>query len=1104
MEGLIRWFSRNHVAANLLMAVIIIGGLAAWMGQKKEIFPETSIDAVNIRIPYPNGTPEEVEKGVVVPVEEAVADVDGIKRMTSVSAENYGVVTIEAATGYKLRDVMDDLKTRIDAIDNFAENAERPELEEILIRKEVMSVTVTADTDEAGLRHLAERVRDDLLVYEPPPPKGPMEKLKNLMSGPASITQVELAGVRPYEISIEVSEATLRSYGLTFDQVAEAVRRSSVDLPGGSVRGEGGEILIRATGRRYTAREFEGIPLLTKADGSQLFVGDVATVIDGFEEVDLRTRINRKTAVVVKVFRVGDEDTLRVSQMVNDYVRQASKSLPPGVHLEIWNDQSLFLKGRMDLLRRNATLGFALVLLVLTLFLRPSLAIFVAIGIPASFAGGMILMPWLGVSINMISLFAFIMVLGIVVDDALVTGENVYSRIQAGEHPREASWKGTHEVGTVVVFGVLTTMAAFSPMLTLSGVSGKIWPNIPLVVLPVLLFSLIQCKLVLPAHLALLSPQKPDSERGPVGRFLGGIDSGLKRFISGVYQPVLRLAVDFRYATIAFFVAILVLTVAMVKAGILKTEFFPQVEADILSAKLTMPRGASFADTVHAVDLLEKGGRQLGLETKDNDGNPIIRHMLATAGSQPFQTSFNPEIPTASNLGEVTVELQPASKRKAKADELAARWREIVGPIPGAVELTFQAMAAGGGNAIDLEISGTDLDELDAASEHIKEYLATIRGVTDIADSNLAGKREMKLTGLTPEGRALGLTLHDVAHQLRQGFYGEEAQRLQRGRDEVKVMVRYPRAERATLGDVERVKIRLRDGTEVPLSTVAEFSYGRGFSTIQRSDRQRSIRITADVDKTVEGANANDIVEKFTNETLKPLRTDFPGVTWRFQGEQDDQRRSMMELAVGGFFALLAIYTLLAIPLRSYFQPFIIMSVIPFGIIGAVLAHYALGLELSIMTMCGVVALSGIVVNDSLVFVDYVNRHRLDGHSLRESALRAGSARFRAILLTTLTTVAGLTPMIFETDIQAKFLIPMAVALGGGVAFATVITLLLVPCIYLMLEDIKWLLFTDEKRTRMERNFIRQHRGDHHHHELGDEHDPEEEKTSPAALESAP
>ena len=1065
MQNLIRWFSRNHVAANFVVLAVFIGGIVGWISQKKEIFPETSINAVSIRIPYPNATPEEVEKGVVIPVEEAIADVEGIERISSTSAEGYGVVTVEVANNYLVREIMDDLKTRVDAIDNFAENAERPEMEELKIKREVMSVTVSADTDENTLRKFGERVRDGLLA-----------------SG--DITQAELTGVRPYEISIEVPEQTLRAHGLTFEAIASAIRRASVDLPGGSVRGASGEILIRTSARKYSAREIGDITVLTRPDGSTLRVSDVATVIDGFEEDNVRTRFDGRPAVVVNVFRVGNEDTLRVAKAVRDYIADARDFLPAGVTLEIWNDTSVYLKGRMGLLAKNAGIGFVLVLTILALFMRPSLAFFVALGIPASFAGGLMLMPWLGVSINMISLFAFIMVLGIVVDDALVAGENVYTRMQAGEHPREAAWKGTHEVAVVVIFGVLTTVAAFTPMLMLSGVSGKIWPNIPLVVIPVLLFSLAQCFLVLPAHLASLKPYRKQDDETPVGRVLHAVETGLHWFIDHVYTPVLRLATNARYVTGSVFLAMILLTVGIIGAGWVKTSFFPKVEADIISASVTMPRGAAFEETSAAVERMEKAAMELGGIYKDRAGNPVVVHLLATAGTQPFQTSFQVGSPKANNIGQVTIELRPAAGRDVKADELAAKWRELTGGIPGAVDLKFQTLAAGGGLPIDVEISGDNLVVLDQAVNHVKEKLAGFNGVTDISDSDLEGKREIRLTGLTAEGKSLGLRLEDVARQLRQGFYGDEAQRLQRGRDEVKVMVRYPKSERETAGDLESVRIRLADGSEVPLARVATFDYGRGYSVIQRADRKRSIRVTADIDKSNPDANANEVVATLTNETLVELPKRFPGTAWNFQGEQRDQRNAMEELQFYGLLALLAIYILLAIPLRSYTQPIIVMAVIPFGIIGAVGGHVLLGLELSIMSMCGIVALAGMVVNDSLVLVDYVNRMRAKGESLHEAALQAGRKRFRAVLLTTLTTVAGLAPMVFEKDIQGQFLIPMAVSLAAGIAFATVITLLLVPCVYLIMEDVRALLFRPEKVREMDDRFRREHEEDEHYHAL--------------------
>ena len=721
--------------------------------------------------------------------------------------------------------------------------------------------------------------------------------------------------------------------------------------------------------------------------------------------------------------------------------------------LEIWKDDSVYLKGRLDLLGRNAVTGMILVLVVLSLFLRPLLAALVALGIPVAFLGTVAVMGPLGVSVNMISLFAFILVLGIVVDDAIVVGENVYERIERGENPKHAAPAGTHEVGVVVIFGVLTTMMAFTPMLGLSGVSGKIWPNIPLVVIPTLAWSLLQSKFVLPSHLALLKAHDP-SRRGLTDRLLDSVDRALRLFIARLYQPFLSLCLRWRYVTLCGFVALIISVVGLATTGWIKFQFFPDVEADVVIARVTLPEGVAFETTQSAVHRIEEASKRLQEEYVARYGGPVIRHTLASAGTQPFQQGFDQIAgpPKASNLGEVTIELIGGTERRMNAAEIASRWRELTGPIPGALELSFQTQAAGGGNAIDLEISGNNLEELEGAAAMVKEALARFEGVIDIADNNRPGKRELKLA-IKPAGEALGLRLADVSMQARQAFYGDEAQRLQRGRDEVKVMVRYPEAERKSINNLVDMKIRHPDGSEIPFTSVAEFSFGASAATIQRAERRRAIKVTADIDDAVPGANANEVVAAL-NETVFPeAKARYPGVQFGFQGEQKDQRQSVQEIGQKGLVALLGIYVLLAIPLRSYLQPFIVMSVIPFGVVGAILGHLVLGLNLSIMSMCGIVALAGIVVNDSLVMVEFVNRERAAGASIYEAAITAGGRRFRPILLTSVTTFVGIMPMVFETDVQARFLIPMAVSLGFGVMFATFITLLLIPAVYLILDD---------------------------------------------------
>ena len=1061
MQKSIKWFSGNHVAANFLMLAVLIAGFTAWFQLRKEVFPETSFDAVIVSVPYPNATPEEVVNGVVIPIEEAIAEVEGIKQVTSAAVRNIGTLTIEVETGYNTRDVMGDIQTNVDAIDNFAEKAEEPKFEELVVNRQILSLAITANTDEGSLRQYAEGIRDGLLTYLPPKPESkkkaffadPGGFVQGLLKGQETIKKVELASVRPYEISIEVSEDALRRYNLTLQQVAMAVRGASLDLPSGSVKTNSGEIVVRALGRKYRGDEFREVTVKKMPDGSDLSLGEIATVIDGFEDIELVSTFNGRPAVVLHVFRVADQDTLAIAKLAREYVDSLEK--PEGVEIDVWNDQSVILKGRLDLLKSNIGIGLILVLFVLALFLRPSLAFLVALGIPVSFAGGLWLMPGLGISINMISAFAFILVLGIVVDDAIVVGENVYTRIQLGEHPKEASWKGTHEVGIVVIFGILTTMAAFTPMLGLSGVSGKIWPNIPLVVIPVLGFSLLQSKFVLPAHLALLKPHSTTPSANPLTRLQRRISGGLERFVKVVYSPFLKLCLKFRYVVWTVFIALVILSVSLVKTGWLPFQFFPKVEGEILSAKLEMPLGAPFSNTQKVVKRLEAAALKLGKTTQDNDGNSIVVNQLATAGMQPFQGGFSPNTPTGTHLGEVTLELSAAKNRDLSSAELKSMWQELAGEIPEVVSLAFRAETAAGGNAIDINFTGPDNDQLVAAATWATERLRNdYKGVVDVSNSDRRGREELIVRDLTPRGKALGFDLNMVMNQVRDAFYGNEVQRLQRGRDEVKVMVRYPESERGSLSNFEKMKLRTPEGEEVALLDIVIPEYGRGPATVTRVDRFRTISLKADVDL-ARGYNANEIVEKYTDEVLEKIAEKFPGVRYSFKGEQSDQRDSIREMGIGFVGALLLMYVLMAIPLKSYLQPLIVMSVIPFGMVGAVAGHIFMGLNMSIMSMCGIVALAGVVVNDSLVLVDYVNRNRKSGTGILEAARNAGVRRFRPILLTSLTTFVGLMPMLLEDDMQAKFLIPMAVSLGFGILFATAITLILVPSLYVILEDIR-------------------------------------------------
>ncbi len=1080
MHSLIHWWSRNRIAANFLMWALIALGIVTWFRQRKEIFPEVSAEVISVTVIYPNAPPEDVEKGVCIPIEEAIATVDGIKRITSNAGESVGTVYAEVRSGYDVQSVLGRIKSRVDAIRNFAENAEKPVIEEIPIRLQTMSVAILADTDEKNLRAIGEQVRD------------------SLQSLPG-VTQVDLAGVKRHEISIEVSEDTLRRHGLTLDQVAAAVRASSLDLPGGSIKTAAGEILIRTQARKYTAPEFEEIVVLTRPDGTRLLLKEIARVVDGFEDIDLFTRFDGHPAVVVNIFRTGDEDTLEVAAAVKEWLKEAPAQLPRGVKLEVWNDLSLLLQGRLDLMISDAWQGFILVYIMLSLFLRPALAFHVAMGIPIAFAGGLIFLPLVDVTVNMISLFAFIVVLGIVTDDAIVVGENIHARMEKGEPAKLAAPRGTYEVMVVAIFGVFTVVVAFMPMLGVSGVGGKIWRNIPWVVIPTLLVSLIETNLILPAHLSHLKPEKPLDQMNVLVRSIVRVQRAMTRnvdvFVRRIYRPFLGFALRWRYATVAVFIAALLTIVGLIKGNWIPFRFFPRVEAEVISAKLTLPPGVSVLTTQAAVARIEAAAKKLNEEFKGLNGDPIIKHMLATVGSQPFKVGFNPVgASDAANIGEVTIELLAAADRDVVSDTIIARWRELTGAIPGAVELTYLANTANGGNAIDILLRGKDPGRLRQATDLIKKELADIKGTTDITDSNREGKRELKLN-ILPQAESLDLRLQDVARQVRQAFYGEEVQRLQRGRDEVKVMVRYPEEERVSLQNMSSMKIRTRAGAEVPFSEVAAPAEGRGYSFILRRDRERAVTIGADVDKSVPGADPNVIVaaltrpewkapangmerfmesmgmwpEKETTGVLTRMKAEFPDIQWSFEGEQKDQRENMTDIATGAILALFGIYVLLAIPLRSYIQPMIVMSVIPFGMLGAVIGHIVMDTELSIMSLIGIVALSGVVVNESLVLVEYVNRHRRSGDSVIAAARNGGVARFQAIMLTSITSFIGVMPIVTESSIQAKFLVPCAISLAFGCLSNLLNTLVLVPCVYAILEDIRGLLFTKKKREQWER-----------------------------------
>nr|VFK47376.1 MAG: Multidrug efflux pump subunit AcrB [Candidatus Kentron sp. TC] len=1036
---MIEWFTRNGVAANLLMVLILALGVHAVSSRiPLEVFPDIELDVVAISMVLRGATPVEVEEGIVVRVEEAISDLSGIERIISNANEGSASVRIEIEDGYNPREVLDDIKNRVDAINTFPTDAERPVYEVLRREREVIGVVISADLPERSLRELGERARDDLLTLP-------------------EATRVELSGVRPYEISIEIGQYALERFGIGFDDVVGAVRNASKDYPAGSLKARRGEILLRTKGQAYVKEDFGRIAIISRLDGTRLTLADIAEIEDGFAEDPLYARFNGKSAVLLYVYRTGDKSALALARQVRDYVDGMRLRLPPGVAIDYWRDRSRIIKLRLNTLIDSALQGGILIFLLLTLFLRLSVAAWVCIGVPISFAGALAIMPELGVTLNIVSLFGFIIVLGIVVDDAIVTGENIYTHAKRGVDPLRAAIDGTREVAVPVTFGILTTIAAFAPLLFMEGRRAQIIAQIPLVVIPVLIFSLVESKLILPAHLRHIRMVKEgERSEGWLTGMQRRVADSLERGIRTFYRPLLVRALDHRVLTFSLFVGISFILLSFVLSGRYGFTFFPRVQSENARATLTMPEGTPVEITTRHVEWMLESAR--GLQEKYRDPvtqESVIRNILFLVGfeSGTFVGGNQGAGVGRSHIGQVVLELVPPEERAITiaTSQLVREWRRAIGPIPGAREIYFRAEIGRGGDPIDIQLMGDGFDALAAAAREVKARLSGYPGVFDIKDSFDTAREEIKLR-LRPEAELLGLSVSDLGRQVRHAFFGAEAQRIQRGRDDVRVMVRYPLRERRSETNLAHMRVRTPSGVEVPFSEVVDVTEGVGFSTIRRVDRHRSIDVTADIDK--KKTDVNRIVRDL-EPFLADLKRRYPGVRYALEGELREQRESFASFRVGVGLVLFAIYALLAIPFRSYVQPIIVMGVIPFGIFGALLGHMIMGMNLSIMSVWGIMALIGVIVNDSLVLVDYINRQRWEGVSLMDAVRGGGMARFRPILLTSLTTFAGLTPLLLDESTQAQFLIPMAVSLGFGILYATLITLILVPVGYLLLEDVR-------------------------------------------------
>ena len=1032
----IRWFANNSVAANLLMIMLLVGGGLSLITTNQEEFPMFEIPVVRVGVPYLGAAPVEVEKSVCIRIEEAIEGVEGIDRTGGAAVEGYCNIMAEIAQGADQSVVVGEIKSRVDSIDSFPVETEKPIVSKVAKARLAIQIALSGDTDERTLKELARELRDDLARVR-------------------GISTVSVGYTRPYEISIEVSEQTLKEYGLTLNNVANAIRASSFDMPGGTIRSNAGEILIRTTGQAYVSEEFADVVVKTRPDGTRLLLGDIADVRDTFEEGFLMAEFDGARAATINVSQVETEDLIDIVENTKSVVAQFDAKLPEGLKTTIWINGGDDLQERMSVLTQSAGGGLILVLVILALFLEFKLAMWVAIGIPVALMGAIAVLPATDINISTLTVMGFILVLGIVVDDAIVVGERVYGHEQMGKARLNAAIEGAWEVSTPVIFGVLTTIAAFLPLVMVQGQMADFFSPIGWIVIFALFFSIVESQLILPSHLVKRGrPSKGNAliERfKATQRFLGG---GLETFAKKNYRPFMEKVIAWRYATSAICLGALIVALSMILSGRVVFGFFPAVEGDRVYAGLEMPVGVPAAATLEAARRLERAAGAINEQLTQELGlaAPIVRHSLVSVGTR-SQRSGPGDRPGAwsSNIAEVVVDLAPIAERGNISSKIFAnRWREAVAGIPDAVNLTFDADKFRSGAPLEYQMRGDDVDELRRAAEEIKGELSKFNGVFDISDSWRMGKQEIQLD-LLPEARNLGLTLNDLATQVRAAFYGAEAQRVVRGKDDVRVMVRFPEAERKSISNLEDMYIRTPDGSEVPFYSVADFSIGRGYSAIDRRDGQRNVFVSADVDRS---RVAPEEVSAAIRTTLIPaFQQRYPSIDIQLGGEQEERADALGGLAIGSLLSLILIYTLLAIPLKSYVQPLIIMSVIPFGAVGAIAGHYLLDQQLVFFSALGLTALSGVVVNASLVLVDYANRRRREGETAVEAILGAASIRFRPIILTSVTTFVGLIPLMStSTPATAPFL-PMAISLAWGVLFATVITLMLVPCLYIMIYD---------------------------------------------------
>ena len=1032
-KGPISWMAGHGVAANLLMLVCLFGGLLIMSNIKQEVFPEFQIDSVSISIAYPGASPEEVESGILLAVEDAMSGLDGIDEIRATAKEGRGTVIVDALSGADLQKLTQDIQQEVDRINTFPDDAEKPEITLISRKRPVLTLVLYGNAKDTVLHELAEQFRDQLL-QDP------------------GITQVELEGIRPLEIGINITQENLRRYHLSLSEIAQRIQNASVDLPGGSVKTDTGEILIRMKERKDYGQQFAHIPIINTANGSVVLLGDIATINDDYEDTDYSASYNGLPAVMLQVFSVGVQSPIQVSQAVKKHLQQARAELPKGIQAEIRFDSSDQYAERIDLLQRNSYQGLILVFVALALFLELRLAFWVMMGIPTAFLGSFLLLPLFGVSLNMISLFAFIIALDIVVDDAIVIGENIYHYRQQGMPSMQAAIKGAQEMATPVTFSILANITALVPLFFIPGEIGKIFFMLPTVAITVFLVSLIESMYILPNHLAYIKPVDRKGLQAWLYQKQQNFSMLFVHWIKFRYGGFLDWMLKHRYLTVIAAFALLAVTLSYALSGRMGMSAFPKTEADYARLTITMPYGTPIEKIRAVAQKIVADARESAKGIKN--GDQLIRGIFAETGK------------SSSNKAEIRVYLAPPEIREKiiSTEQFNQRWRETVGDLAGVESLRFVSDAGGpgGGAAINIELNHPDNKILEQASMQLADALRAYPIVKDVDDGFSPGKQQLDFTVL-PEGKSLGLTAAGVARQVRNAFYGTEVLRQQRGRNEIKIMVRLPESERILETNIEDLLIWTNSGKEIPLREVVHIERGRAYTTIERHNGRRNVQVTAHV---IPNSKVREILNDLEVSELPRLLNQYPGLNYSFEGQEADTAESFSTLKLGFVFAVLTIYALLAIPFQNYIMPLIVIVAIPFGIIGAIFGHLLMGLDLSIVSVLGIVALSGVVVNDSTILIDHAaklqaaNPVQPPAEIIRTAAIE----RFRPIILTTVTTFAGLMPMILETSRQARVLVPMAVSIGFGIAFATLITLILIPSLYLMVHDLR--SYISEKKTR--------------------------------------